>query len=153
MRNLAICFALLALLALPAVSAADEAEPTPATETPGTPAQCSLASALLGTAPIPLVDIGEAAFCNASATCDNGTVLSCSCNSASCSCDAVDQDCDNGPTFGYVICGGEERFCQACPPQCDWPPNSKCIVGHICQPGCGHCGQGSCINGTCNCIA
>lgn len=152
MRALAICFVLLTLFAVPAVAAADDAAPAPAAEAPATPAQCSLASALLGTAPIPLVDVGEAAFCSAQATCENGSTISCSCTSSSCTCEAVDQDCNNG-VQGYVACGWDEAICNPCPPQCDWPPTSKCIDGHVCQPGCGHCGQGSCLHGTCNCLA
>jgi hypothetical protein len=56
----------------------------------------------------------EKALCNASATCNDGSTVSCEGNS---SCSAVDSQCPWGEG-GHVTCDGVTTSCPACPFNC-----------------------------------
>lgn len=95
--------------------------------------------------------VRTSAGCTATADCEDGSTISCSTSDSSVTCRAQDQDCSAGQG-GFVDCGTDAELCSACEPECSSPPLSKCISGNSCEPGCGHCGPGSCFNGSCNCL-
>lgn len=93
------------------------------------------------------------AECDVSATCQDGTTVSCSAAGSSTGCIGVDSDCSADPwVVGYVDCGYGKIYCDLCTfdPPCDG--TARCIWNAPCdQSGC--CGTGSCVGGRCNCDA
>lgn len=150
MKSTGVALVFLTLLSLPA--SADPAAGGSAA------AQSAPILGSLQLSPLPMFSAGAASTCNASATCWDGTVISCSCNDTVCSCESADASCDS--EVGHVACGSTTIFCEAIPDcgggggggDCDSGPRSKCISGLWCQSGCGNCGPGSCVSGTCNCL-
>jgi hypothetical protein len=71
------------------------------------------------------------ALCTASATCRDGSTVSCEGNNSSASCTAVDSQCPWGEQ-GHVTCDGVTTWCPACPFNCSQAEDS-------CYRGCYPC--------------
>jgi hypothetical protein len=73
----------------------------------------------------------EKAQCSASATCRDGSTVSCEGNNSTASCTGVDSQCPWGEQ-GHVTCDGVTTWCPACPFNC-------AVAEENCSRGCYPC--------------
>lgn len=93
--------------------------------------------------------IPTAGGCSATASCEQGSDVSCSMTSTSGTCSFQDQDCSAGRQ-GFVKCGSTQRNCDSCGSSCPSPctSDSQCSLIACCPSGYGECQP----NGTCDCL-
>jgi hypothetical protein len=103
---------------------------------------------LPGIAPTPVL-----LACSASATCNNGSTITCNFTGSGGSCTYANANCSVGQQ-GYVKCGTNPTiYCPACPVVCEPPFNQSCSTNLQCRTFCQSLGFGQywCAGGCCEC--
>lgn len=140
--NLVVALVILSLFSLPAMAA----NPPQAGTALSDADQAFIASLAIPGAPTPTARpprSGEKALCSAAASCNDGTIVSCTGNNSTTSCSASDRNCAVGER-GHVTCDGVTTVCPTpCPVDCDqleWNCASGCYpcdYNFSCDPSTG----------------
>ena len=146
--RLSLAFVILSLFTLPAMAA----NPPQAAPALSAVDQAFIASLAIPGAPTPAArppQSGTKALCSAAASCNDGTIVSCTGNNSTTSCSGSDRNCAVGER-GHVTCDGNTTVCPTpCPVDCDqleqdcaWTCN-PCNYNFSCNPDTGfhscHC--------------
>lgn len=128
------------------VSPAMAADPPQAPLALSTADQAFIASLALPGAPTPAARPPRGttkALCSAAASCNDGTLVSCTGNNSTTSCVGADRNCSVGER-GHVTCDGVTKWCATpCPVDCDqleWNCSSSCYpcnYNFTCDPATG----------------